>query len=87
MGAISEPILFPRERRSPRGPRRRLVGVVVLVCNEQHVLERSVRGLHDFLKTGLSYDFVRSPTMPAPTGLGTSRGGWPTRCRRSGPST
>ncbi|MER6808772.1 glycosyltransferase family 2 protein [Spirillospora sp. NPDC000708] len=55
---MSEPILFPRERRSPRGPRWRLVGVVVPVYNEQHVLERSVRGLRDFLKTGLSYDFV-----------------------------
>ncbi|MFF0523298.1 glycosyltransferase [Actinomadura nitritigenes] len=55
---MSEPILFPRERRSPRGPRRRLVGVVVPVYNEKHVLERSVRRLHDFLKTELSYDFV-----------------------------
>ncbi|MGI5328427.1 dolichyl-phosphate beta-glucosyltransferase [Actinomadura nitritigenes] len=55
---MSEPILFPRERRSPRGPRRRLVEVVVPVYNEQRVLERSVRRLHDFLKTGLPYDFV-----------------------------
>ncbi|WP_433153257.1 glycosyltransferase [Actinomadura nitritigenes] len=55
---MSEPILFAQERRSPRGQRRRLVEVVGPVYNEQHVLERSVRGLHDFLKTGLSYDFV-----------------------------
>ncbi|WP_433465854.1 dolichyl-phosphate beta-glucosyltransferase [Spirillospora sp. CA-128828] len=55
---MSEPILFPRERRFPRVPSRRLVEVVVPVYNEERVLERSIRRLHAYLQAELPYDFV-----------------------------
>ncbi|NUU26193.1 MAG: bifunctional glycosyltransferase family 2/GtrA family protein [Streptomycetaceae bacterium] len=47
----------PGEAAPPIGRRQRLVDVVVPVYNEQHVLEQSVRRLHDYLLTEFPYAF------------------------------
>src|SRR5688500_12952945 len=55
--AAGAPAAEPPEAAPSTRRRRRLVDVVVPVYNEQHVLEQSIRRLHDYLLTDLPYAF------------------------------
>ncbi|UGQ13719.1 bifunctional glycosyltransferase family 2/GtrA family protein [Yinghuangia sp. ASG 101] len=55
--AAGAPAAEPPEAAPPIRRRQRLVDVVVPVYNEQHVLEQSIRRLHDYLLAEFPYAF------------------------------
>ncbi|WP_436788749.1 glycosyltransferase [Yinghuangia sp. YIM S10712] len=55
--AAGAPAAEPPEAAPPTRRRQRLVDVVVPVYNEQHVLEQSIRRLHDYLLAEFPYAF------------------------------